>query len=96
VCKNWKTLIDQEPDLWKPKHQSKKSDGINSFIFLLNFYFYIENQPIEINWEKIQKQRLTTKRNWITGVAQLIKCAGHTERYKIFLWIIFRYRLHNT
>lgn len=35
---------------------------------------------MQIDWEKIQKQRLAAKRNWMTGTARLIKCAGHTER----------------
>ncbi|CAF4478997.1 unnamed protein product [Rotaria sp. Silwood2] len=66
VCKNWKTIIDRERDLWKPKTKSKKLEA---------------NKTIQIDWEKIHKQRLATKRNWLTGTAQLIKCAGHTERY---------------
>jgi hypothetical protein len=36
---------------------------------------------MQIDWEKIQKQRLAIKRNWITGTAHLIKCSGHKERY---------------
>ena len=44
------------------------------------FFFEIENAEMDIDWEKLQKQRLATKRNWMTGTAHLIKCAGHTER----------------
>ncbi|CAF4695957.1 unnamed protein product, partial [Rotaria magnacalcarata] len=26
VCKNWKSIIDREPDLWKPKAETKKAE----------------------------------------------------------------------
>ncbi len=47
----------------------------------LFFFSKIENSNMQIDWEKIQKQRLAIKRNWITGTAHLIKCSGHKERY---------------
>ncbi|CAF3485744.1 unnamed protein product [Rotaria sordida] len=59
VCRNWKTIINREHDLWKPKIKSKKLEI---------------NKTIQIDWEKIHKQRLATKRNWLTGMAHLIKC----------------------
>jgi hypothetical protein len=68
----------------------------NHIFFFTKFYFYLDNKSIQIDWENIQKQRLATKRNWMTGTAHLIKCLGHTERYKNSLWIIFMYRLHKT
>lgn len=35
----------------------------------------------DTDWEKLHKRNLATRRNWLTGAAQLIKCVGHKERY---------------
>lgn len=91
VCKNWRAFIDREPDLWKPKTNGNPSEGLfnamtvlmkkekSSALFFI-IIFEIENPEMEIDWEKVQKQRLATKRNWMTGTAHLIKCSGHKER----------------
>ncbi|CAF4973372.1 unnamed protein product, partial [Rotaria socialis] len=65
VCKNWKSIVDREPDLWKPKDETKTAEM---------------DKTIQVDWEKVHKQNLATKRNWLAGTAQLIKCAGHKER----------------
>ncbi|CAF4952478.1 unnamed protein product, partial [Rotaria socialis] len=26
VCKNWKSIVDREPDLWKPKDETKTAE----------------------------------------------------------------------
>ncbi|CAF3745853.1 unnamed protein product [Adineta steineri] len=64
VCKNWKSIIDQEHNLWKPKTKSQLD----------------EKTSTQIDWKKIQKQHLAIKRNWLTGTAHIIECAGHTQR----------------
>ncbi|CAF3679164.1 unnamed protein product [Adineta steineri] len=64
VCKNWKSIIDQEHNLWKPKTKSQLDEKTNT----------------QIDWKKIQKQHLAIKRNWLTGTAHSIECAGHTQR----------------
>ncbi|CAF4156426.1 unnamed protein product, partial [Rotaria magnacalcarata] len=47
VCKNWKSIIDREPDLWKPKAETKKAEM---------------DKTIQVDWEKVHKQNLATKR----------------------------------
>jgi len=41
---------------------------------------FLDDQTMKVDWEKIQRHRLATKRNWMTGTAHLFKCAGHKER----------------
>ncbi|CAF1094459.1 unnamed protein product [Adineta steineri] len=85
VCKNWKSIIDQEHNLWKPKTKSQL-DGINKnkktdlIDLRTKLYFYLEKTNTQIDWKKIQKQHLAIKRNWLTGTAHIIECAGHTQR----------------
>ncbi|CAF0965223.1 unnamed protein product [Adineta steineri] len=85
VCKNWKSIIDQERNLWKPKTNSQL-DGINKnkktdlIDLRTKLYFYLEKTNTQIDWKKIQKQHLAIKRNWLTGTAHIIECTGHTQR----------------
>lgn len=84
VCKNWKAFVDREPELWKPKDETEIDEGMNHSMQVKRSLFFpplIDNPETQIDWERMQKQRLATKRNWMTGTAHLIKCAGHTERY---------------
>ncbi|CAF1166181.1 unnamed protein product, partial [Adineta ricciae] len=65
VCKTWKSIIDQERDLWKSVIKSKSPHT---------------SDKTQTDWDHFQKERLTIKRNWSMGTAQLTICEGHTER----------------